>query len=355
VKALAVRGRRILFVGGKGGVGKTTTASSLALQAAEAGKRVLLVSTDPAHSLGDLFDTRIGNRPRRLHPNLDALEIDPEDEVNRYLAGVESTMRGFVHPEMYSEIERQMALTRHSPGAAEAALMERMARIMGEAEGDYDQVVFDTAPTGHTLRLLTLPEIMTAWMDGLLKSRDRSESFGRAVRRLTGDPAGEGALSGATSQAAASEEEKGRSADELSWFQQAEEGPSDPRARRIRELLMARRRIFSGARRLLLDPKVTAFVMVLVPEKLPVLETEKAIAVLREHRVPIAGLVVNRVLPEEPLGEFLESRRAQEAEYLNRIDRIFSQYVRIRVPLLRRDVQGMESLREVARHLPIVD
>jgi arsenite-transporting ATPase len=90
---------------------------------------------------------------------------------------------------------------------------------------------------------------------------------------------------------------------------------------------------------------------VLTPEKLPILETEKAVRVLEEHRVPVAGLVVNRVLPKEPLGDFLESRRAQEGEYLARIDALFKGTPIIRVPLLPTDVQGIAGLREVARHL----
>jgi arsenite-transporting ATPase len=276
---------------------------------------------------------RIGGRGREVVPNLQAVEIDPEQQVDRYLDAVKRTMRDFVRPAMYEEIDRQIALTRESPGAIEAALMEEIARLMDAGQREHDQVIFDTAPTGHTLRLLALPEIMTAWMDGLLRSRERSESFGRAIDRLTGKRAEQG--------------------DDLSWFQESDDAPDDPRARKIRELLMERRRTFSRARRALLDPDVSAFLMVLIPEKLPVLETRKAVEVLLKHGVPIAGLVVNRVLPDAPLGDFLESRRAQEGEYLARIDRLFGEFIRIRVPLLSADVQGLEGLRDVARYLPV--
>ncbi len=363
MSGLRIRGRSLLFVGGKGGVGKTTTAAALGLKGAEDGRRILLVSTDPAHSLGDLFGQKIGNRELELLPNLWGLELEPEEEVERYLEGVKSAMRTFVRPAMYPEIERQIELTRHSPGATEAALMERMSTLMGEATATYDTVIFDTAPTGHTLRLLTLPEIMAAWMDGLLRSRERSESFGRALDRLARKPAepeeGSGDRPSAeVTEATEASEEGGSTAprgDELSWFQETDETPKDEQSRRIREILMDRRRSFTRARRLLLDPETTAFVMVLIPEKLPILETEKALAVLSEHRVPVAGLVVNRVLPLKPLGEFLESRREQESEYLSRIDRIFAKLPRIRVPLLRRDVQGTDSLREIAEYLVISD
>lgn len=329
---LPLRGRKLVFVGGKGGVGKTTVAGALGLRAAEAGERVLIVSTDPAHSLGDLFDVRIGDHTREIRPGLDGLEIDPDAEVKRYLDQVQANMRQFVRPAMYAEIERQIELTRHAPGAVEAALMDRVAELMDRAGEGYDRVIFDTAPTGHTLRLLTLPEIMGAWTDGLLRSRERSDQFGRAVDRLTRRKAGRASASG----------------DDLTWFDDTKDPPTDERTERIREVLLERRRKFSRARRLLLDADATAFVLVLVPEKLPILESEKALRVLRSHKVPVAGLVVNRVLPEARLGEFLEHRREQEGAYLARIDELFGDLPRVRIPLLPRDVEGLESLRTVA-------
>ena len=331
MSSLPVEGRSILFVGGKGGVGKTTTASALALSMAEAGERVLLVSTDPAHSLADLFGVALGDRATEIVPGLDALEIDPDEEVERYLGRVKANMRRFVHPEMYAEIDRQMELTRHAPGAEEAALMDRMAALMEEGRTSHDRVVFDTAPTGHTLRLLSLPEIMAAWTDGLLRSRERSDALGKAVDRL--------------------KRRKEASGDELAWFDDPDDEPEDERAREIRAVLQERRRRFSAARRLMLDPAVTAFVLVLIPEKLPILESEKALGALRRNKVPVAGVIVNRVLPDEPLGDFLESRRGQEAEYLARVDRSFRDLPRVRVPLLSKDVQGLEGLREVGAHL----
>ena len=331
MSALPLEGRSILFVGGKGGVGKSTTAAALAVRMADAGERVLLVSTDPAHSLADLFGTAIGDGEREVLTGLHALEIDPEGEVDRYLARVSANMRRFVDPAMYAEIERQMDLTRQAPGAMEVALLDRVTVLMEEGRQRHDRVIFDTAPTGHTLRLLALPEIMAAWTEGLLKSRERSDSLGRAVRRLTSRKQGSG--------------------DELSWFDDVDDAPEDERSRRIREVLLERRRRFAQARRLLLDSEVTAFLLVLIPEKLPILESEKTLEVLRRHRVPVGGAVVNRVLPNAPLGDFLESRRAQETEYLERIDRSFRDLPRVRVPLLSRDVEGVASLRDVGEHL----
>ena len=204
--------------------------------------------------------------------------------MDRYLARVSANMRRFVDPAMYAEIERQMDLTRQAPGAMEVALLDRVTVLMEEGRQRHDRVIFDTAPTGHTLRLLALPEIMAAWTEGLLKSRERSDSLGRAVRRLTSRKQGSG--------------------DELSWFDDVDDAPEDERSRRIREVLLERRRRFAQARRLLLDSEVTAFLLVLIPEKLPILESEKTLEVLRRHRVPVGGAVVNRVLPNAPPGRF---------------------------------------------------
>src|SRR5690606_32369947 len=143
-----------------------------------------LVSTDPAHSLGDLFDQSIGDEARELAPNLHGMEIDPEAQVEQHLDQVKSTMRELVSRDLFPEIERQMSLARLSPGAVEAAMLERLAELMTAGTEQYDPVIFDTAPTGHTLRLLSLPEIMAAWTDGLLRHRDRSDSWNRALNRL---------------------------------------------------------------------------------------------------------------------------------------------------------------------------
>ena len=320
--------RRLLFVGGKGGVGKTTTAAALALVAAERDRRCLLVSTDPAHSLADLFGRAIGHRETALTASLWALEIDPDRQADEHLETVKARMRRLVHPRSFAEIDRQLDLARHAPGTMEAAMLERVAEVMALAGDQYDQVIFDTAPTGHTVRLLSLPEVMAAWMDGLLGHRERSARLGSALRQLGG-----GRVKG----------------DDLSLLESASDHDEGSRDQQLNELLQTRRRKFVRARELLLDKDLSAFVLVLNPDRLAVLETIKAHDILTRFSVPVTGLVVNRVLPTDADGAFLDARRRQEARYLQQIDQVFARLPRVRVPLLPDEVNDMETLRRLGR------
>ena len=320
--------RRIIFVGGKGGVGKTTTAGALGLMAAESGRTTLLVSTDPAHSLGDVFDTRIGNEETSLGPNLSGLEIDPEAVAESHIATVKMSMKSLVAPKMYKEVDRQLELARHSPGTMEAALLERMADLMAEARSRFDLLIFDTAPSGHTIRLLSLPEVLGAWSDGMLGHQDRSRKLGELLKVFGRDHSRE---------------------DEFGMIGGSKEEPDDSRDGRIRDILLTRRRKFHRARELLTDPAVTAFLLVLTAERLPILETEKTLDLLKKFNVPVAGMIVNRLLPPDADGDFLRERRLQEDEYRKEIDETFSGLQRIYLHLLPHDVHGVETLREIGK------
>ena len=326
--------RRIVFVGGKGGVGKTTTAAALALAAAERGRRCLVVSTDPAHSLRDVFDRAIGDAETPLAPGLTGLEIDPDRAAEAHIASVKERMKTLVHPRLYDEVDRQLDLAAHAPGAAEAALIERVAELMALAGARFDLVVFDTAPSGHTVRLLSLPEVMSAWMDGLLRHRERASRLGAMLGHLGGP------------------RRQGRG-DELSLIDGREDHPRDSPEARINEVLQARRRKLVVARERLLDTAGTAFLLVVNPDRLSILESRRIVETLARFDLPVAALVVNRVLPDaaEASGAFIDARRAQERTHLREIDATFPALRRTVIPLRPDDVHGFDALRDIGAQL----
>lgn len=327
-----VNSRSVLFCGGKGGVGKTTLSCAMAVKAARQGRKTLLVSTDPAHSLADAFARPIGNRELCLAENLFALELDPDAEVDAYLERVLSHMRRYVHPDRVSELRRQLQLSKQSPGAQEAAILERLARLLDEGLKTYDLILFDTAPTGHTLRLLTLPEVMAVWTEGLLRHNRRSEQLGSVLEHLT--PA--------------------RSIDSLTQEpdQHAIEG-LDERQQQLLGTLLERQRLFHRMRSLLTDADQTGFVFVLTPERLPVLETERALGALREGHIEVAGLLINRVMPAGVMDNpFWQSRLQQQQQYLADIEHRFAGLPQQRVELQQQDIQGLAALTALSEQLP---
>ena len=322
--------KSLLMVGGKGGVGKTTTAAALAWRAADQGRKVLLVSTDPAHSLADAFDHAIGNDPVCLAPNLTALEIDPDTEVDAYLERVSAQMRRFAGPDQVRQLEKQLRLTRQSPGAQEAALLERIARLIDEEARQFDLLIFDTAPTGHTLRLLSLPEIMAVWTEGLLRHNEKARKLGKVLEHLTPGKDLDSPMQDPTDHAGAD---------------------LDPRTREVADTLLARQRLFHRTRRRLSDADSSAFLFVLTPERLPILETRRAVSSLRDNGIPVAGAVVNRVLPDVTDSPFFAARLARQNRHMEELSDALGDLPRHHMPLLEDDVQGMEAIRQFAELL----
>ncbi|MBD8015214.1 ArsA family ATPase [Microbacterium sp. APC 3898] len=298
-----VLSKSIIFVGGKGGVGKSTSAAAIAWKSAEDGNKTLLISTDPAHNVGDIFNQKIGGKTKAIADNLYALEIDPEIETDNYIKTVKANIKGTVHSSMMEEVNRQLDTAKASPGADEAALFDKLIHIILEERQNFDKLVFDTAPTGHTIRLLTLPELMGVWIEGLLEKRRKTNE---------------------------------------NYTQLLNDG--EPREDPIYDVLRERQERFSKARDLLLDEQVTGFIFVLNPERLPILETKKALDLLHNYHLHVKTLIINKILPEEADGEFLLERKKHEKKYLQLIAETFPKQKLVRVPLFSQDIVNKTQL-----------
>ncbi len=314
--------RQVLFVGGKGGVGKTAVASAVALAQARAGRCVLVVSTDPAHNLGHLWQRAVGDRTVPLAPSLDGLEIDPARTTDEHLRSVGHTLRRLMPEHLSREVDKHLALARDAPGTHEAAVLERVAQVLETT--DHDLVVLDTAPSGHTARLMTLPETMSVWTEGLLRRQDRSARFGAALRGLDDD--------GGAADIVGTGRRRDRRAD---------------RDQEIREILLRRRARFARLRDLLTDDTRTAFVIVLAAERLPALETIELYGRLLRTGVEVGALVVNKRSPADR-GDFLAQRRAQEEVHLDTVRGALPHVPLIELPLLAEDIVGEHALTHFA-------
>lgn len=324
--------RSVLFFGGKGGVGKTSVAAAVALAEADRGRRVHLVSTDPAHNLGHLFGAHLGDGGTEIAPNLTATEIDPAATTERHLHAVEHQMRRMMPEHLHGEVRAYLLSARTAPGMHEAAILERIAEIA--TASDHDLVIFDTAPSGHTSRLMSLPETMGMWTESLLKSQQRARRFGEVMASLDDEAA---SIVGTREPGGAPES-----------FGHArgvgERAAKRARDSEIRQVLLRRRDRFASLRDLLRDGDRSSFVLVLAAERLPVAETIEFHADLTGHGIDVGALVVNKLSPPDG-GGLLAARRVHEEEHLSVLAAALPAVPRVEVPLLAEEVVGLGALR----------
>jgi arsenite-transporting ATPase len=287
---------KIIFYGGKGGVGKTTCSTANSINYAEKGLKTLLVSTDPAHSISDVLGMDIGRSIVRIRENLDGLEIDPEYEAELYIEKIRANMKTILSNVIVEEINSQLDAAMVSPGTHESALFDKISEIIIDKYDDYDIIIFDTAPTGHTLRILTLPDLLEGWMGSLAKKRKSIVNMNKMVTRKYDE--------------------------------------KDP----VLEILERRQKRFGEIKKIFNNTNNVRIRFVLNAEKLPIEETKKALKMLKQFDIPVDTLVINRIMPDDIGAEFWEKKRKQEQEYLKEIEMEFQGKEFIKIPLLDSDM-----------------
>jgi arsenite-transporting ATPase len=295
---------------GKGGVGKTTTAAATAVCAAERGRRTLVVSADAAHSLGDVFERRLGPDPIEIAPRLDASEVDPRAEMQNHWGRIRDYLISmFRYQGIEDVIAEELA---QLPGSEEITTLLAVEKLA--ASGRYDLLIVDCAPTGSALRLATLPEVAHRALRLLLPTM-------QAITRV-GTPVAQKIVSIPLPRS-----EVFHDADTLIY----------------EKLTTLRKRITDSQ---------TSVRIVVTPERMVIDEARRAYTEFALFEIPCDAVVMNRLLPDEVASEhfFQHWSRLQE-ERCREVEEVFAPLPVLRAPLLADQVTGCERLAELGRHL----
>ena len=309
-------GLKYNFFGGKGGVGKTVFAGAAAMAFAKKGKRTLLASTNPVHSLSGMLDQDVFGQVRQVTgvPNLFAQEIDTKDTIEKSKVEIKEKVSWFLKfAEIRTQADAFVESATMNPAFEESAMFENMIDIMFKDE--YEAYVFDTAPTANARRLLGMSSVYSLWVSKMMKSREEAQS----LRQV------------------------------LSYSKKKEE--KDP----LMDYLIGFRERMGHAKELLTDAQKTAFFFVTLPEALPIAVIKRFIAWFKEFGIPIGGVVVNglidksQVKAESP--EFVRNRVSMQDNYMEEIKTTFAGMVRAVIPLLETEIRGVKMLERTAAML----
>jgi arsenite-transporting ATPase len=310
--------RRYVMFGGKGGLGKTTFSAATAFWLAQQGHRVLVFSVDPQASLSDIFERDIfGQGPVKIVDNLWAQEIDADKHIADYQDEIRRKILDMYGlDKVPDEIEDYIQAASAEPAMEESAIFDSVIDIV--VSGDYDYYIYDLVPLGHALYYLSMAKVYDEWITKITHLREEMREYEEVVAKIR--------------------REKEVQEDQI-----------------LGELQYIRDRI-NTASRILADRDRTAFFFVVIPEEMVLVDTRKAAEMFAKFDVPIAGYVVNRVLPEElahadGAPAFLANRVKMQGRYLDEIHSTLGDEILARVPELERDVTGLEMIERTARIL----
>lgn len=303
---------RYVFFGGKGGVGKTVMAGVTAVWQAKQGRRTLLASTNPVHSLSGLLDMDVFGKHTPVMDNVWAFEIDTREAIERSKREIKEKVQWFLKfAEIQTKADEFVEAATMNPAFEESAMFENMVELMFKNE--YDVYVFDTAPTANARRLLGMSKVYGLWVNKMMKSREEAQS----LREL------------------------------LSITKKKEPDP-------LMDYLVEFRERIAQAKGLLTDPAKTAFFFVTLPEALPIAVIRRFINWFTDFGIPVGGVVVNMLIETEDRDsapEFVRNRIAMQEGYLREIRETFGDQVRAVLPLYDDEIQGVEDLERTATDL----
>ena len=301
-----------IFVGGKGGVGKTTISASLSILLSKQGKKVLIISTDPAHNLSDAFNQKIGKQPTIIKgfENLYGIELDPEKDMNNI-----DKLNEILHVEEKTKVDGLLQTMEGTfPGIDEANNLKYISNLLENK--DYDMVVFDTAPTGHTLKLLEMPLIIGKSMEKIMELKLQFSPVIDSVGGVLGPEIDQ----------------------KLNKF-----------FTKMNELKDHMQKISDRFK----DAEKTTFIAVCIPEFLSVYETERLVESLFKENIDIRNVVVNQVLmcdnPDKC--KMCRSRIKMQKKYLEKIEEMFEDFHIIKVPLQKSEIRGAKNLENFYKFL----
>jgi arsenite/tail-anchored protein-transporting ATPase len=306
---------KYLFFGGKGGVGKTIMAGASALWFAKQGKKTLLASTNPVHSLSNLLNQDVFGKPALIcdEKQCYAFEIDTKESIERSKQEIREKIAWFLKfADITIKAEEFVESATMNPAFEESAMFENMIDLMFKDE--YDIYVFDTAPTANARRLLGMSKVYSLWVDKMLKSRDEAKVLRKS----------------------------------LSYTKKEEKDP-------LMDYLLSFKDRMAHAKVLLTDPAKTSFFFVTLPEALPIAVITRFIQWFHDFGIPVGGVIVNGLIQKETVKadspEFVRNRVKMQDEHMGEIWEAFGDGVRSIVPLFDNEIQGPEALRKLADKL----